>query len=330
MKVFEDAGSFRLADLVSLSRALQVCDLDVVLLGEYEPQAFVGASVAEHAIFCRVETDFDFRGRFVLPPDWCMLGCIHRTTEGSWSHGTPLQSGTAFTVLPERSNEFKLSSGSRVTGVLLPVAKLREKLAQRLPHQAETGYQPGGLFRLPDDSKGLALHDDFEKIRDYIASLSPEQTQRAAPDIDEDALLTKHLSAAFSASARYRLQCSRGRRTHYQIVQRVDNYLRANLHDNIYNVDMCAAGGVSERTMRYAFHDMMNISPNRYLSMLRLSRAFRRLSGADPSRCSVKSVALSCGFWDLSRFADSYHRVFRELPHQTLMRTPFSAYQASA
>jgi AraC family ethanolamine operon transcriptional activator len=85
---------------------------------------------------------------------------------------------------------------------------------------------------------------------------------------------------------------------------------------------MCNAAEVSERALRYAFEDMLGISPNRYLSMLRLCTACRSLAASDVSRRSVKSVALSCGLWDLSRFADSYRRVFGELPHDTLMRTP--------
>jgi AraC family ethanolamine operon transcriptional activator len=56
--------------------------------------------------------------------------------------------------------------------------------------------------------------------------------------------------------------------------------------------------------------------------MLRLSTACRSLSLSDASRRSVKSVALSCGLWDLSRFADHYRRVFGELPRDTLMRAP--------
>jgi hypothetical protein len=43
---------------------------------------------------------------------------------------------------------------------------------------------------------------------------------------------------------------------------------------------------------------------------------------ADSSRRSVKAIALSCGLWDLSRFADNYRKVFGELPRDTLMRAP--------
>ena len=84
------------------------------------------------------------------------------------------------------------------------------------------------------------------------------------------------------------------------------------------------AAGVSERALRYAFEELVGISPVRYLSMLRLCEACRSLSSADAGRKSVKSIALSCGLWDLSRFADSYRKVFGELPSETLMRGNYS------
>jgi len=146
------------------------------------------------------------------------------------------------------------------------------------------------------------------------------------PGLDLDAMLTAHLTAGLSSLADSRPQCSRSRRAHYLVVQRAEQYMRANLRHDIYNNEMCAAAGVSERTLRYAFDDMLHISPNRYLSMLRLCTACRSLALSDASRRSVKSVALSCGLWDLSRFADNYRRVFGELPRETLMRAPLPDY----
>jgi AraC family ethanolamine operon transcriptional activator len=98
--------------------------------------------------------------------------------------------------------------------------------------------------------------------------------------------------------------------------------MRRNLRRDIYITELCNAAGVSERALRYAFDDLLGVSPNRYLSMLRLCTACKNLTLSDASRRSVKSVALSCGLWDLSRFADHYRRVFGERPRDTLMRAP--------
>jgi len=130
------------------------------------------------------------------------------------------------------------------------------------------------------------------------------------------------VQALLGAGAADRPGCSRARRTHYLIAQRAENFMRLNLRRNIYMNEICDAAGVSERGLRYAFEDLFGTSPNRYLSMLRLCAACRSLSMADSSRRSVKAIALSCGLWDLSRFADNYRKVFGELPRDTLMRAP--------
>lgn len=323
----ESVGCTRLLDLVSLGGVLRVCEMEMVLTGSHAPQASVESHSLNEAIFCSGETDFDFRGRFVLPPDWCMLGCIHRTSEGSWCHGTPLESGMAFVVLPEGISEFMLRSGSQISAVLLPIERLQHKFNELVPHQTEIPVRQLALFRLSEEPESVTLRADFERIWQLMLP-QPQAHVHAIQSVDLDALLTNHLRAGLSAHAEDRPQCSRSRRTHYLILQRVERYMRANLRQDIYSNEMCAAAGVSERALRYAFEDMLGISPNRYLSMLRLCTACRSLALSDASRRSVKSVALSCGLWDLSRFADNYRRVFGELPRETLMRAP-SADSAS-
>ncbi|MFC5743245.1 AraC family transcriptional regulator [Dyella tabacisoli] len=296
--------------------------MEMVLLGSSGPRAAIGSHALNEAIFCSGEIDFPFRGRFVLPEDWCLLGYIHHTPAGSWCHGTSLGSGMAFTILPEGISEFMLCAGSQITVMLIPLEQLQRKLVELVPHQGEIPTRLLSLFNLSDEPSALKLHTQFERIRQHL--IFDHLPAEVPPLLDEDAnaLLESHLLAGLSASAEDRPQCSRGRRTHYLIVQRTEQFMRANMRHDIYNNEMCNAAGVSERALRYAFEDLLGLSPNRYLSMLRLCTACRSLSMSDASRRSVKSVALSCGFWDLSRFADHYRRVFGELPRDTLMRAP--------
>jgi len=318
----DNRGISRCCDLVSLGGVLRICEMEIVLLGGKVPQAIVGSCASSDAILCSGELDFDFRGRFALPPEWCLLGFIHDTPGDSWCHGTPLAPGMAFTIVPEGLSEFMLCKGSRISVVLLPLERLRQRLTQIDPYLVDQGARQLALFRVPDEESGLPAY--FEQIRQ---GLMDETGDDAGIDqLDLDAVLNAHLSAGLSGIADSRPQCSRSRRTHYLIVQRVEQYMRANLRHDIYSNEMCAAAGVSERTLRYAFDDMLHISPNRYLSMLRLCTACRSLTLSDASRRSVKSVALSCGLWDLSRFADNYRRVFGELPRDTLMRAPLPDY----
>ncbi len=318
-------------DLVSLSGALRVCDMEMVLLDARGPHATVDSRVANEAIYCSGETDFPFRGRFVLPVDWCLLGHIHHTPEGSWCHGTELRSGMSFTVMPEGISEFMLRAGSQLSVVLVPLEQLRRKFAEMEPLQGEIPSRLLSLFHLNDTLVASELRQQFTHIRERLIGRREASDGEAMQGQDLDALVERHLLAGLSARAEDRPQCTRGRRTHYLIVQRAEQFMRANMRQDIYITEMCNAAGVSERALRYAFDDLLGLSPNRYLSMLRLCTACRSLSLSDASRRSVKSVALSCGLWDLSRFADHYRRVFGELPRDTLMRAPsMESAQATA
>lgn len=318
-------------DLVSLGSALRVCEMEMVLLDARGPHAAVDSRVSNEAVLCSGEADFPFRGRFALPVDWCLLGYIHHTPEGSWCHGTELRSGMSFTVMPEGISEFMLRAGSQVSVVLVPLERLRRKFAELEPLQGELPSRLLSLFRLGDTMVASELRQQFTHIRERMIDCHEASDDEVMQGLDVNALMERHLLAGLSARAEDRPQCTRGRRTHYLIVQRAEQYMRANMRQDIYITEMCNAAGVSERALRYAFDDLLGLSPNRYLSMLRLCTACRSLSLSDASRRSVKSVALSCGLWDLSRFADHYRRVFGELPRDTLMRAPsMEPAQASA
>lgn len=315
-----NGGEAQSCDLVSLGSALRMCEMEVVLLDSAGPQLAVESRALGEAILCSGATNFSFRGRFVLPVDWCMFGYIHRTPEGGWCHGTELHTGMSFTVMPEGISEFMLRAGSQVTAVLVPLERLRRRLAEFDPLQTEVPSRLLSLFMLSGHGAARDLVAGFERLSERLAG------GEALGEDDVDALLASHLQAGLSAHAEDRPRCTRGRRTHYMIVQRVEQFMRANMRRDIYLSEMCNAAGVSERALRYAFDDLLGLSPNRYLSMLRLCTACRSLSLSDASRRSVKSVALSCGLWDLSRFADHYRRVFGELPSDTLMRAPALEY----
>jgi AraC family ethanolamine operon transcriptional activator len=318
MEVDSDVG-LQSPDLVTLCGILKVCELELILLGKQGPRAHADSLASGQAIYFSGEANFAFRGRFALPQGWCLIGHLHETSEESWCHGTSLGSDMAFTVFPEGISEFMLSSGSRVTGVLVQQQQLVDKYLQLNPHQPDVPVRAISLFALSDDERARALRKKFDIVRERVLHPLHEGPPN---DIDLDGLLETHLIAALSARADDRPACSRGRRTHYLAMQRAEEFMRRNLRRDIYITELCNAAGVSERALRYAFDDLLGVSPNRYLSMLRLCTACKNLTLSDASRRSVKSVALSCGLWDLSRFADHYRRVFGERPRDTLMRAP--------
>jgi len=302
-----DGTGHCMSDMLGLSRLLQVCEMDLVLLDGEGPGAVVHRVVHDEALLCTGQTRFACRGRFLVPANAGLIACIQHTDESaSWCHGAPLSSGSLITLAPRAASEFVLSAGTALTVVVVP-----------LRHWQQAGFVASAAasehLQLPAGDPGL---QPYAALGERIAGGSA-----AMAGVSLREVLEQHAASVAQAGQHGRAVSGRGRRAHYRILRRAEDFMQANLRHNLYINDICAAAGVSERALRYAFDDLLGMSPNRYLSMLRLCTAYRALASADDERGSVKAIALSCGLWDLSRFAENYRRVFGELPRDTLMRS---------
>jgi AraC family transcriptional regulator, ethanolamine operon transcriptional activator len=84
--------------------------------------------------------------------------------------------------------------------------------------------------------------------------------------------------------------------------------------------ELCAAAGVSQRTLEYAFRDTFGITPLGFLRQRRLHSARHELLATHPGATTVGDIAHRAGFLELGRFATTYRRLFGEAPSQTLRR----------
>ncbi|HEY0836093.1 MAG TPA: helix-turn-helix domain-containing protein [Azospirillum sp.] len=107
----------------------------------------------------------------------------------------------------------------------------------------------------------------------------------------------------------------------HALVNRVREYVRAHPDDLMSVAQIAQALGVSTRMLEYCFADVVGISPNAYLRMIRLNAARRELLAADPRATTVAEVAMNHGFWHLGRFSTYYHQMFGEKPSDTLRQT---------
>lgn len=104
------------------------------------------------------------------------------------------------------------------------------------------------------------------------------------------------------------------------VMQRLERVLEENQGKPLYLTDVCAAIGVSERTLRYQCLEHMGVSPHRYLLLRRMHQARGALALADPARMTVTDIATEYGFWELGRFSVTYRNLFDETPSATLRR----------
>lgn len=85
--------------------------------------------------------------------------------------------------------------------------------------------------------------------------------------------------------------------------------------------DLCAAAGVSQRTLYRAFRQVCSEPPLAYFHKRSLTKARTLLLRSRPRRGAVKRAALSAGMTQLGRFSVQYRRLFGEAPSTTLTKT---------
>lgn len=100
------------------------------------------------------------------------------------------------------------------------------------------------------------------------------------------------------------------------------SYVEERLADHAVStiVDICISLAVSERTLLYAFHEYVGMSPQTYLRLVRLNRVRATLLAGNPQNTTVTQAAMQFGFLHLGRFAGDYKQVFEETPTTTLAR----------
>ena len=106
------------------------------------------------------------------------------------------------------------------------------------------------------------------------------------------------------------------------IMRRFEQFLDANQNEPLYVTEICAAIGVTDRTLRSHCQEHLGMSPHRYLWLRRMNLARRALALADGTAKTVTEIANDHGFGELGRFAVSYRKLFGELPSATLRRPP--------
>lgn len=84
--------------------------------------------------------------------------------------------------------------------------------------------------------------------------------------------------------------------------------------------DLCMYANVSDRMLRYVFHDYYGVSPHEYLKSYRLKAVRKELLLQNRFALKVSDVANKWGFWHMGQFAQDYKQRFGELPSETIKK----------
>ena len=109
-------------------------------------------------------------------------------------------------------------------------------------------------------------------------------------------------------------------RRHRDIVARFEGLLQTQPERNLRIGEVCAALGVSARSLLVCCEEQLGMGPAEYARRGRMQLVHHTLCRGGPDAVSISEVVRRHGFRGLGHFAANYRALFGELPSATLRR----------
>jgi len=309
-----------LSDPTTVGQSIEVLEQDVVKLSS---RPLRGRRIIVRLVHCLVVyhlTNLPVRARTCL-----QAGFVAYTGFGSGSVGTanglPIGPDKILASASGLEVEFIVAAGYESVAFLLPLDMMRDHAIRR--HREDEFRIPQNVGMMTPCSAGARELYEWGRCLIDIASRQPDvfddPRAQSAAQVD---LLEKILATLGSASQTEPSLQDLTRQKHSHVVRIAENYANSHIADRIHVTDLCEAAGVCERTLQYAFKELLGMAPMAYLTRLRLHRARQTLRAATHASTTVTKEALRWGFWHFGDFSRAYKECFGELPSDTLRRQP--------
>jgi AraC-like DNA-binding protein len=237
-------------------------------------------------------------------------------------NGLPVGHDVMLAAEPETEAGFVVEAGWESMTFLLPPEEVRAHLAIR---QRESEFvAPRGVKALKVRADPCRRLFDWGKRLVQIAAREPAlfNERKQLRDAARVELLETLLATLDAAGHMGPTRSDRTRQARSLIVKTAEDFAVAHLGEPLQVTDLCKAAAVSERSLEYAFQEVMGLAPVSYLIRLRLHRVRKALLAATHGTTTVSAEALNWGFWHFGEFARAYRDCFGELPSDTLRRHP--------
>ena len=307
----------QMTDPTAASDSIEVLDQDVVNL---DPEGFevkrVTVPLAECCLLYQ-RTNAALRSRTRIHEDFEACTILGPQARGSID-GMELQSFALIAAGPGKQAEIIVDSGYESIALLVPPRVLHEHLTLRRI-KSEFHFPEDFEIWHPATEVGRDLFELGVRIADAAehapATFNDSHWARYGAQVEfMDSLFATIESCGPNESA----DTDKKGRTYSEIVRTCEDFTLKLDGRRPYLSELCATANVSERTLQYAFQNIMGMSPLTYLHRLRLHRARDELRKAKKGITTVTDVALNWGFWHFGEFSRAYKNCFGEMPSRTL------------
>jgi AraC-like DNA-binding protein len=306
-----------MTDPTTARGSIEVLDQDVVHL---DPEAFEVRRVTvplEECCLIYLRSNAALRSRTLVHEDFDACSILGPQARGTLD-GSDLHPYSMMAAGPGAQAEIIVDSGYESVALLVPPQILHKQLALRRI-KADFVFPVDPEVWHPVADVGRALFELGARIaaaaENAPAIFNDSHWARYGAQVEfVDSLLT----TIESCNPDEAVDTDKKGRSYSKIVRTCEDYTLNLDGRRPYLSELCATANVSERTLQYAFHDIMGMSPLTYLHRLRLHRARHELRKAKSGSTTVTDVALNWGFWHFGEFSRAYKNCFGELPSSTL------------
>lgn len=316
-------------DAASAWRDIELLDMDAVQLKSMPCRVrrvivrLDACAVVFHSTNARVRT------RTRVQPGMVAYAAFAPNTQGT-VNGVTVHPRLMVSAAPWQTASFVAEPGWESLSFLVGARDLRDRLTSC---KGMEGFRlPQGVEALQVDRDKVRVLYDWGRRLVRAAESDPFAFERGrdAPERARRELFEHLLSTLQGARASEPSAVERTRQARSRIVQLAEDHAMSRIEDRLQVSDLCRAAGVSERSLEYAFKDVLGLSPVSYLLRLRLHRVRQALLATTSGASTVSGEALKWGFGHFGDFSQAYKECFGELPSQTLRRPPDAMRQAVA
>lgn len=240
--------------------------------------------------------------------------CVHA---GSTWQNRQLNPGTLFLLPPRNIGQLRTPANSDTVVATIDRLEFQRQAEQRFHIDADA------LFR--EESDRALDAETAAKFRSALIQLLISAAQ--APHTLNYTTVRKSMSddvielciQALSHSIEGGRQTRDSHRVHRAMVERAREFILATPASAPTVTDLCAHLNMSQRGLHYAFMQVLQINPARFIRNVRLHGVRKDiLDGAE----SVSAAAFRWGFWHMGMLSRYYKELFGELPSQTAKKMP--------